>query len=220
MRAVIFDMDGVLVETDHLFSQFVRDFVKSLGADPPRDVDRYRGMTSNDQWKVFKEKSNLNKSVRELVSEAREKYLVYLESMPDIEATEGVTRLIRELNTANVKIAVASSANPLRISMLLKKIGLDWAFPVIVSADDIKKGKPAPDCFLLAASKLNVRPEECVVIEDAERGISAARAAGMKCVGYKGCSQNLDDLDGADLVVRSFHEVTLSKLKSLSRKDL
>ena len=215
MKAVIFDMDGVLVETDHLFEHFVSNFLKKLGVEAPPDIDRYRGMTSQDQWKILKRKLGLKLPVKKLVTEAREKYLGYLESIPHIEAVDGVTQLIKELSVAKIKMAVASSANPVRMKKLLKRVGIDSAFGVMISADDVARGKPAPDCFLLAAKKMDVLPTDCVVIEDAERGILAARAAGMKCVGYKGSSENQDDLRGSDVIINSFRDLTLTKLRNL-----
>ncbi len=215
MKAVIFDMDGVLVETDHLFDRFVVAFIKKLSTKPSPRIDDYRGMTSQDQWKVLKEKLGLPQSVDTLVLNARKEYLTYLESIPDIEAVEGVRRLLDELAGAGIPLAVASSANPVRMKTLLKRIRIDHVFSAMVSADDVANGKPAPDCFLLAAKRLQIPASDCVVIEDARRGILAAHDAGMKCVGYKGNPDNRDDLSDSDLIIRSFNELTLSKLQAL-----
>lgn len=215
MKAVIFDMDGVLVETDDLFARFLSTFLlEKFGAPSLIDISQYRGVTSRDQWATLKKELNLQPSVDDLVSQARRDYLVYLESA-NIVAVKGILRLIQELIASRISIAIASSANPKRIDIFLGRLRLAEAFSVRVSADDVSKGKPAPDCFLLAAERLGAEPSECVVIEDAERGIRAAHAAHMKCVGYNGDPNNTDDLSAADLVIQNFDELSVRALHLL-----
>ena len=99
-----------------------------------------------------------------------------------------------------------------------KKFNLSDNFDVVVSAaDDVKNGKPAPDIFLKAAEKLNVKPEECVVVEDALNGIKAAKAAGMKCIANTN-SFPKDKLTEADLIIDNFNELTIDTIKQLGEK--
>ena len=90
---------------------------------------------------------------------------------------------------------------------MFDKLGLKSEFEVIVSGDDVKVGKPAPDCYLLAAKKLGVKPKDCVVIEDATFGVRAAKAAGIKCLGFAGLPHNDEDLSEADVIIKDFHQL-------------
>ncbi len=139
----------------------------------------------------------------------------------NIVPAEGLLLLVNDLAHQGYLLAVASSAPKKKIDIVLKKIRLEKFFPVIVSGEDeIKHGKPAPDIFLKAAERLMIAPEKCVVFEDAENGVLAARAAGMKCVGihsqtvYKVVGQR-QDLSKSDIEVESLKELSSQKLQKL-----
>lgn len=123
--------------------------------------------------------------------------------------------LLQESKKANVVCAVATSSLRWRAEKILDLLDIKSFFQVLVTADDIKNHKPAPDTFLEAAKKLNIKPEECVVIEDAGNGIDAAKNANMKTIALLTKYHSLDELKHADLVIKEFSELNIEKIKKL-----
>lgn len=206
-KAVIFDMDGVIVDTEPLTDQHAVHFMSELGIDIPADFnDKFRGRTSMDFCRGIIEQFKLDKSVDELVILLRDSHLKFVITHPELKLIEGIEDLIYKAHKKNLGLAVASSASPKRINAILDLFEIKKYFKVIVSGDDAKKGKPDPEIFLVAARKLNVKPENCVVIEDSENGVLAARSAGMRCIGFAGMPHNKSDLLKADLVVKDFSD--------------
>ena len=115
----------------------------------------------------------------------------------------------------NISVAIGSSASRGWIEYLLEQIGASGRFPIICSGDDVEKTKPAPDIYLLAAKKLNLAPEDCVVLEDSIYGLIAAKEAGMKCIVFHTDLNAMQDLSKADHIVRHYDELTEEVLKNL-----
>ena len=140
-------------------------------------------------------------------------YEIYLELVPQrLEAFPGAQTFVRRCRETGLKVAVASSADLIKIEANLRKIGLPPAeWNAIVSAEDVTHKKPAPDIFLAAARKLGVPPDRCVVIEDAVNGVQAAKAAGMRCVAVTHTFP-AEKLAAADLVRSALAEVSLKDL--------
>jgi HAD superfamily hydrolase (TIGR01509 family) len=207
MEAVIFDLDGVIVDTEPLSKQHERDFLRGLGVKQLRKLDtNLQGLNARAYWAVLKDAYELDQSVEELVTLWRPSYVAYLDSLEQIPVIAGVEQLIQQLAISNYPLAIASSANPKRVTLILDKTDLKKYFSVIITGDDTSKSKPAPDTFLLAAKRLGVSPVDCLVIEDSTNGILAAKAAGMQCVAYAGSAHNSDDLSAADVIVTDFYE--------------
>ena len=122
---------------------------------------------------------------------------------------------IEKLKKQYVKLAVASSAYHKRITILLKLCKLNNLFDVIVSGDHVRNGKPDPEIYLKTAQLLKKDPKDCIVFEDATNGILAAKAAGMKVIGYKGADHNKQDLSKADKIIQSFKNISPFVLKNL-----
>ncbi len=212
IKAVIFDMDGVIVDTEPISDQHAAHFLSQLGIDIPADFnDKFRGRTSLDFCRGMIEEFKLDKSVDELVIQLRESHLKFVITHPDLKLIEGVENLIKKIHKKKLKLAVASSAGPKRINAILDLFGIKKYFQTIVSGDDVKKGKPDPGIFLIAARRLKVDPNLCVVIEDSTNGVLAAKSAGMKCIGFAGMSHNKSDLSEADLVIKDFSDTRVDK---------
>jgi len=211
IKAVIFDMDGVIVDTEPLNKQSAREFLITLGVDDPHPLDaNLQGLNTQAYWTAMKAGYGLELSVEELAKRWRPYYLSYLASLDQIPVIAGIPELIDYLMSAHYQLAIASSANPMRIKLILDKIRLQHPFSVIVDGDSYKESKPAPDCFLLAAQKLGVTPEESIVIEDSTNGVAAAKAANIRCIGYGGSDHNGDDLSQADVVIKDFKRLAQS----------
>jgi HAD superfamily hydrolase (TIGR01509 family) len=213
--AVIFDMDGVIVDTEPISDKFYAKFIRDLGAEPPADFRRFQGMNARSFWEILAAELSLKHEIEDLMHKGSEGYLEFINSIPDLKTIYGVADLIARLSDAGIRLALASSGNSRRVDSILEKTDLRKMFPVVVHGQDVVHGKPAPDIFLLAAQRLGVVPAECVVIEDSTHGILAANAAGMKSIGFAGLPHNKQDLSGADAVISDFAEVTPVFLEAL-----
>ena len=141
-------------------------------------------------------------------------YEIYLELVPSqLEAFPGAIEFARECRRAGILVAVASSADKIKVQANLEKIGLPIKFwNAVTWGEEVKKKKPAPDIFLITAEKLNVLPDQCVVIEDAVNGIQAAHTAGMRCIAVS-TTFSLEKLREADLVRDSLANIKIVDLK-------
>ena len=211
MKAVIFDMDGVLTDSEPLINAAAVAMFRERGLIvQPEDFLPFVGTGENRYLGGVAEKY---KFPIEIVSAKKRTYEIYLNLVPsELRAFPGAQDLVRACQRAGLKIAVASSADLIKIVANLRQIGLppeEWG--AILSAEDATHKKPAPDLFLAAARKLGVTPAQCVVIEDAINGIQAAKAAGMRCVAV---AQTFpaEKLGAADLVRPNLASVSLPDL--------
>ena len=150
-----------------------------------------------------------------MIAESARRFTAHLRSLTHLEPMAGVVALIRELYQNNVPIAVASSAVRDNIEYVLATFQLTDYFPVQVSGGELEHSKPHPEIFLHTAKLLKKTPANCVVIEDSRNGALAAKAAGMKCIGFQPPGAQFQDLSAADLVIRSFSEINLEKMQQL-----
>lgn len=205
MQAVIFDMDGVLVDSEPLYNQHIKSFLVKLGVqDSGEIVYNFKGLGSKEVSRIIIETFNLDHDIDEMTKMSRHAYIEHLNDLAELPSIPGAVELVKNLAKAGHPLALASAASSKRIEMFLNKLDLTDYFKIIASGEDVERTKPAPDIFLLAARKLGVDPKECVVIEDAANGVTAAKAAGMKCIAYGGSDHNTDNLLDADLVVKDF----------------
>ena len=124
-----------------------------------------------------------------------------------MEPIDGIRELLAELKALNIPAAIASSSPPVFIKAVLRKFDLLDHFECVVSGEEVERGKPAPDVYLKAAELLGVKPQDCMVLEDARHGVAAAKAAGMKCIGFVNPNSGNQDLSQADYVVHAVSEV-------------
>lgn len=211
IEAVIFDLDGVIVDTEPLNKECSRQFLIDLGVKDPQPLGiNLQGLNTKAYWTALKEGYNLKQSLEELTHLWRPTYLSFLAALDEIPVIPGIPELLEFLINEKYKLAVASSANPVRIKLILNKVGLEHPFTTIVDGDSYKHSKPAPDCFLLAADRLNLPPQVCIAIEDSTNGVGAAKAANMPCIGYAGSDHNNDDLSQADVIIKDFKSLVRS----------
>jgi len=215
VKAVIFDMDGVLVDTEPLSDIHMHSHFKRLGLKVSLNYfERFRGITTHEFWQIIVKEFNLQKSVEELVQEGRASYLKFLSSRK-LEPIPSAAKLLDNLQKNKIEIALASSGSKKRIQTILETCNFTDYFKVIVSADDITHGKPDPEIYLKAAKLLKVAPGNCVVIEDAINGILSAKAAGIKVIGFKTSAMHKQDLSKADKIVNSLSKISTSMLENL-----
>jgi len=181
IKAVIFDLDGVIVSTDEHHFQAWKRLADSLGIPFGRESnDRLRGVSRMESLEIMLEKSARRYSLDEKRELAERKNTYYRESLKGLSATDilpGVIDMIRALKDRRVKIAIGSSSKNART--ILRAVGLENDFDVIADGNHVTRSKPDPEVFTIAAMRLGISPEECLVVEDAEAGVEAGLAAGM-----------------------------------------
>ncbi len=203
MKAYIFDMDGVIANSEPVHVRTEKEVFRKHGLETTdEELASYTGVTPEFFFQDMIRKHNLDTTFDEIFEE-KDKLLFDL-CEKHLEPVPGVIDLIKKLKAEGRKLAVASSSHHNFINFVLTRFGIKDLFDVIVSGQDVENGKPAPDIFLLAASRLGIKPRDCTVIEDAEHGVHAANAAGMTSIGYDTGKQ---DLSKADRVVRSMGDV-------------
>jgi HAD superfamily hydrolase (TIGR01509 family) len=218
IRAVIFDVDGVLVDSEPLLNAAATAMFKEKGLTvQPTDFlpfvgageDRYIGGVAEKYHFAF-----------DLTAAKQRTYEIYLDLVPSqLEAFPGAYDFVLACRNAGLLVAVASAADRIKVFANLQKINLPPEFwDTAVVAEQVKHKKPAPDIFLAAAQNLNVIPVECVVVEDAVNGIKAAKAAGMRCVAVA-TTFRAERLQEADIVRDRISQLRLSDL-ALHRNDM
>jgi beta-phosphoglucomutase len=211
---VIFDMDGVLVDSYRAHLQSWQEAAGAFGVQmSPQDFARTFGRTSREiirqLWPATFSDDQVNRF--DLAKEAR--YREILES--DFPEMPGAAQLIRTLHDAGFKLAVGSSAPPENVAVLLRRLHNGNLFTATVSGAEVEHGKPDPEIFLLAASKLALSPERCAVIEDAPTGLQAAKRAGMVAIALPGTAP-IDVLrQHADFVTESLASLTPQMIRTL-----
>jgi HAD superfamily hydrolase (TIGR01509 family) len=216
IRAVIFDMDGVLTDSEPLINAAAIAMFKEKGLTvQPDDFLPFVGTGEDRYIGGVAEKYHFQ---LDLPAAKARTYEIYLELVPkQLRAFPGATDLVRNCRTAGLRVAVASSADRLKIEANLRQIGLPpESWNAIVTGEEVINKKPAPDIFLTAAAKLGLLPSECVVVEDAVNGVEAAKAARMRCVAV---AQTFppERLQKADLVRPTMLDLSVEDLVDLSR---
>lgn len=207
MKAVIFDMDGVIIDSEPVYNGIHEKMLRDFGVKEILDVpEDYTGMTNSAVFKIVREKYNLKQTVEEISAYQLKVILEEFSRLED-EPIDGIRDLLAFLKEQQIKTAIASSSARKLIETVVKKFNLMAFFDVIVSGEEVPAGKPAPDVFLEAARQLHVSPEDCLVIEDSKNGTIAAKEAGMSCIGFKNPNSGNQDLSRADNVVLSIRDI-------------
>lgn len=210
IKAVIFDLDGVIVSTDEFHYQGWKRLADEESIFFDRNInERLRGVSRMESLEIILEKATrkYNQNEKNEMAERKNKYYrELLDTLSPNDILPGVINLIGELKNNPVKLAVGSSSR--NTPVILDKIGLADFFDAISDGNQIKKSKPDPEVFLLAAEKLQIPPSQCLVVEDADAGVEAAKKAGMKCLAVGSARNN----PLADLKANDLNEITCNQL--------
>jgi HAD superfamily hydrolase (TIGR01509 family) len=203
---VVFDMDGVLLDSEPLHYGVAARVLAAEGYTLDDELYRtFTGRTAEAMWEDLHLRFSLPKP-REAYLDAYDVGVLAALAEP-LTPAPGARELVHRLVERGMPIALASSSQRVWIQATLRGLGLDGVFPVIVSGQDVVRGKPAPDIYLLAAAGLGQPPERCVAIEDAPAGVASARAAGMDVVAVRTHLQEGYPFAEATVVVDSLEEL-------------
>jgi HAD superfamily hydrolase (TIGR01509 family) len=217
LRAVIFDMDGVLADTEPIYMEINRDLLSELGVTtlPFEQLLPYVGIPAKRMWTELRTRFELQQPLSELIRLEKDLQVQHLRGMKQIPEIPGVRPLLEELRQMGIPMAVASSSSREIVELILSKVAVRHFFRATVSGEDVSQGKPAPDIFLKAAATLGTEPQKCLVIEDSPPGVKGARNAGMLCVGFANANSGKLDLSGAELILSDFSPESRLKIKRL-----
>ena len=207
--AVIFDMDGVLLDSEPLHEDVTRSLLAECGVTTVSGLT-YVGLTTRESFTLICRELALPHDPAELDTRYTARVIPLLRERAT--PLPGVPDVPRALKARGLRLAVGSSSRLEVIEATLDGLGVRALFDAVVSAADMPRGKPAPDVFLEAARRLGVAPEACVVIEDSERGVQAACAAGMRCVAVPCGVTRQHDFSQATLVLGGLPELLDSRL--------
>jgi HAD superfamily hydrolase (TIGR01509 family) len=213
LKAVIFDMDGVLVDTEPLSDAWHVQFAREFGVEMAlADLKACRGLSGPDMWRRLTGQYDFGYTAEEMTEKARYGFLAHLQTLPDLAPSPGVAELIAHLHEQGMKLAVASAASRIRIETLVNRFGIAPYLHTTVSFQDVTHSKPAPDIYLEAARRLDILPSEALVFEDSRTGIAAARAAGMVVLRYTHYVPDPDALHEAHERVSDFRMLDSKRL--------
>ena len=218
LKAVLFDMDGVIVDTEPLHKKAYFRTFEDLKIEVSEEL--YSTFTGNSTQKVCETLVNhfqLNISWEEIAKIKRNYFKYLFDNDPDFDLIPGVKNLIIHYFENNIKLILASSAHINTINWVFEKFNLEQYFLGKISGAALKESKPHPEIFILAAEMAQEKKENCMVIEDSTNGIIAANRAGIFCAAYKSEHSKMQDYSLAQIVVDDFSELEIGKISEVFR---
>ncbi|HIB48146.1 MAG TPA: HAD family hydrolase [Flavobacteriaceae bacterium] len=216
LKAVLFDMDGVIVDTEPLHRKAYFMMFSDTNIDVPEAM--YTGFTGQSTINICKQlvdHFSLEVSAESLVALKRKHFKKLFDTDTSLQLLDGVLDLIKDYYQNGLTLVLASSASMPNINRIFDRFDLNQYFVTKISGADLKASKPHPEIFIKAAEAAGQPRENCMVIEDATNGIKAAKAAGIYCVAYNSKHSTEQDYSQADKVVNSFGEIGYENVKGI-----
>lgn len=214
VSAVIFDLDGTVLDNEDEYGRAFRKVLASLGKKVDKKYPHTQGIGVKENWPVLLAKYNIKtkKTIEELARATQDAYLAQLSY---VNFVRGFERFVNRLKDSGIKVALATSNTWWIVDEVSENLDLEEIFSVITTAEEAVFNKPDPEIFVLTADKLGFEPKECLVIEDSVAGIEAAKSAGMKVIGIARDSKHANDLKEADFVVTDYTQISPQKIAKL-----
>jgi HAD superfamily hydrolase (TIGR01509 family) len=213
LKAVLFDMDGVIVDTEPLHRKAYFKMFEDMKIDVGQEMyDSFTGQATLPICRTLCEYFGISESPEHLVATKRKHFKYLFENDNDLALLDGVHDLIKDYHANGLTLVLASSASMPNINRIFERFDLDKYFKAKISGADLKASKPHPEIFIKAAELAGEQTENCMVIEDSTNGIAAAKAANIYCVGFKSPHSTNQDYSKADRVITSFEEIAFAKL--------
>jgi HAD superfamily hydrolase (TIGR01509 family) len=202
LKAVIFDLNGTILDDEVYYASAFRKVLLSLGVETGSDFVHRTGIGVRENWVDFKSKYNIktDKSLDELSSLTQKEYLNFFSK---VKLRKGFLKFVKNLKLLGIKTAIATSNDYQMVEKVFDKFGIEKYFDVVTSSEEVSLNKPSPQIFLLTAEKLGVEPYECLVFEDSQAGVDAASFAGMAVIGVSDKADGVD-FKGCLKMIKSF----------------
>ncbi|MGC6430911.1 MAG: HAD family hydrolase [Jejuia sp.] len=216
LKAVIFDMDGVIINSEPMHHKAYHDMFDEVNIEVSKEMyESFTGQSTINICKRLCEHFNLSESPEALVALKRKHYKQFFETDSDLGLIDGVLDLIKNYHENGLTLVLGSSASMSGINMIFERFDLNQYFKSKLSGADLKQSKPHPEIFIKAAEATGFKKEECLVIEDSTNGIEAAKSAGIFCIGYDSFHSKNQDYSKADMLINNFKDIYFDKLKAI-----
>ena len=211
LKAIIFDMDGVIVNSEPLHRKAYFDMFEEFNLDVSNGLyESFTGKSTSTICKELCEIFHLSISHEKLMFSKRKHFKTIFDNDPEFQMIDGALSLIKDYFYNNLTLILASSASMTNINRIFKKFDLDKYFKAKISGADLKESKPNPEIFIRAANLSGFNKNECLVIEDSTNGVIAAKSAGIYCVGFNSTNSKNQNYDLADLVISDLNKISFN----------
>lgn len=218
IETVIFDMDGVIIDSEPIHQEIQNLLFKKFGISvSPKEYQTFIGRSSKNMWQELIQKHSLEVSVDEVLATDKTLYHQRLRDKKDLRPIAGIPALINLLTDTGKTLVLASSSSMESIELVLELFKLSSFFSHKVSGANLKFSKPHPEVFEEAARISHSKPHQCLVIEDSNHGVTAAKRAGMICIGYKNPNSGNQDLSQSDMIIDDFRSLNWHHIQKLVR---